>query len=72
MENQRTPISSLMATTGAVTAIFSLVVTALILSNIIPGFCSFVSGLQLVFLAFLFVLGSLAFFFGRAISRGRR
>ena len=33
MENQRTPISSLMATAGAVTAVFSLVLTALILSN---------------------------------------
>ncbi len=56
---------------GAFTAVFSLVVGLLILFAI-PGACTFVSGLQLIFLGFLFIIGVLTFFLGNALSRKKR
>jgi len=60
--------SSLLRIGGAFTAVFSLAVGLLVLF-IIPGACTFLSGLELIFLGFLFIIGVLAFFFGNALSR---
>ncbi len=53
---------------GAFTALFSLVVGVLVLF-VIPGACTFVSGLQLIVLGFLFVAGVLAFLLGNTWLR---
>ncbi len=63
--------SSLLRIGGAFTAVFSLVVGLLVLF-VIPGACNFVSGLQLIFLGFLFIIGALAFFLGAVLSRQKR
>ncbi len=60
--------SSLLRVGGAFTAVFSLVVGLLVLF-VIPGACTFVSGLQLLILGFLFIVGVLAFFLGNVLSR---
>ncbi len=67
---RQNPITSsrLLRVGGAFTAVFSLAVGLLVLL-VIPGACTFVSGLQLVFLSFLFVVGVLIFFLGNALSR---
>lgn len=56
---------------GAVTVAFSLVAGLLVLF-VIPGACSFVSGLLLIFLGFLFIIGGLAFFLGNVMLRRKR
>ena len=53
---------------GAFTVVFSLVVGLLVLF-VIPVACIFVSGLQLLFLGFLFIIGVIGFFLGNALSR---
>ncbi len=60
--------SSLLRIGGAFTAVFSLAMGLLVLF-VIPGACTFLSGLELIFLGFLFIIGVLAFFFGNALSR---
>ena len=57
---------SVLRIAGAFTAIFSLAVGLLVLL-VIPGACSFVSGVQLIVLGFLFIIGVLAFFLGNAL-----
>ncbi len=68
MVKQNAVGGSLLRIGGAFTAVFSLVVGLLVLF-VIPGACTFVSGLQLIFLGFLFVIGVLAFFLGNALLR---
>ncbi len=68
MISQNSVGSSLLRIGGAFTAVFSLVVGLLVLF-VIPGACSFVSGLQLIILGFLFVVGTFAFFLGNALLR---
>ena len=63
--------SSLLHIGGAFTAVFSLVVGLLVLF-VIPSACTFVSGLQLIILGFLFVVGVVAFFLGNALLRKKR
>ncbi len=65
-----TPLSAsqVLTTTGAVTTIFSLVAGLLVLF-VIPGACSFLGGLELVMLAFLFVFGVAAFALGKFLGR---
>ncbi len=58
--------SLLLCTGGAFTAAFSLVAGLLVLF-IIPG--SFVSGLELIILGFLFIVGVATFFLGNALLR---
>lgn len=48
---------------GAFTAIFSLVMGVLVLF-VIPGACRFLSGLQLLILGFVFIIGLLIFLLG--------
>ncbi len=69
MANQNPTSSSLLLRTGgAFTAVFSLVVGLLVLF-VIPGACSFVSGLELIILGFLFIVGVASFFLGNALLR---
>ena len=68
MVRQSSVGGSLLRIGGAFTAVFSLAVGLLVLF-VIPGACSFVSGLELIFLVFLFIIGVLAFFLGNALSR---
>ncbi len=60
--------SNLLRIGGAFTAVFSLVVGLLVLF-VIPGACSFVGGLQLIILGFLFIGGVFAFLIGLVLSR---
>ena len=65
----RSPVDlGILRTAGAFTAVFSLVVGLLVLF-VIPGACSFVGGLQLVLLGFLFLAGVFAFLLGTTVSR---
>ncbi len=57
---------SILRIGGALTAVFSLVMGLLVLF-VIPGACTFVSGLLLVVLGFLFIIGVLAFFLGNVL-----
>ncbi len=63
--------SSIVRIAGAFVAIFSLVVSLLVLF-VIPGACTFVGGLQLLILGLLFILGAVAFVIGTIFSRKRR
>ena len=56
---------------GAFTAVFSVLVGALVLFAI-PTACSFVGSLQLIILGFLFIGGVLTFLFGQALAWKRR
>jgi hypothetical protein len=58
--------SNLMRVGGAFTAVFSLAVGLLVLF-VIPSACSFVSGLELILLGFLFVIGVFTFFLGNTL-----
>lgn len=49
---------------GAFIAAFSLVM-GLLVTFVIPGACSFLGGLELIILGFLFIIGVLAFIFGQ-------
>ncbi len=51
---------------GAFVAAFSLAVGLLCLF-VLPDACTLVSGLQLAFLGFLFIIGILVFFIGQAM-----
>ncbi len=62
---------SVLRIAGAFTAIFSLAVGLLVLF-VIPSACSFVSGLLLIFLGFLFIIGGLAFLLGSVMLRRKR
>ncbi len=63
-----TTTSSILRTGGAFTAVFSLAMGLLVLF-VIPGACTFLSGLELLILGFLFVAGVIAFFIGNGLSR---
>ncbi len=70
--NEHNPTSgSVLRIAGAFIAVFSLVVGLLVLF-VIPGACTFLSGLQLIILTFLFVVGILIFFFGNTLLRKKR
>lgn len=56
---------------GAFTAVFSVVVGVIILFAL-PVACSFVGGLELIILGFLFIIGVLAFFIGVVLSWRKR
>ena len=56
---------------GAFTAVFSVVVGALVLFAI-PTACSFVGSLQLIIFGFLFIGGVLAFLLGQALVWKRK
>lgn len=60
--------STVLRIGGAFTVVFSVVVSMLVLFAI-PVACSFVSGLQLVFLGVLLIIGMLTFLLGLALSR---
>ena len=66
MIRQKSVGSSLLRIGGAFTVVFSLVVGLLVLF-VIPGACSFVSGLELIILGFLFIVGVATFFLGNAL-----
>ncbi|MFC2022293.1 hypothetical protein ACFLTR_03690 [Chloroflexota bacterium] len=68
MIGQNSAGSSLLRIGGAFTTAFSLAVGLLVLF-VIPGACTFVSGLHLIFLGFLFIIGVFAFFLGNVLSR---
>jgi len=68
MIRQKSVGSSLLCIGGAFTVVFSLVVGLLVLF-VIPGACSFVSGLELIILGFLFIVGVATFFLGNALLR---
>lgn len=51
---------------GAFTAAFSVVMALLVLF-VLPSSCSFVGGLELVFLGFSLIIGVLTFFLGQAL-----
>jgi hypothetical protein len=68
MIRQKSVGSSLLRIGGAFTVVFSLVVGLLVLF-VIPGACSFVSGLELIILGFLFIVGVVTFFLGNALLR---
>ena len=51
---------------GAFTTVFSVVAGLLVLF-VIPVACTFVSGIQLIILGFLFVIGLLVFLLGQAL-----
>ena len=70
MVTQRPISNTALRIGGAFTAVFSLVMGLLVLF-VIPGACSFVGGLQLLLLGFLFVIGVLAFFLGNALLHKR-
>ncbi len=63
--------SSLLRLSGAFIAVFSLVIGLLVLF-VIPGACTFVSGIQLILLGFLFIIGVLAFLLGQVLVWKRR
>ncbi len=71
MIRQNSTGTSLLRIVGGFTAVFSLAVGLLVLF-VIPGACTFVSGLQLIILGFLFLAGVLAFFLGNALLRKKR
>ncbi len=71
MIRQKQAGSSVLRIGGAFTAVFSLAIGLLVLF-VIPGACSFVSGLQLILLGLLFVVGVLAFLIGNALLRKKR
>lgn len=68
-----TPLSAsqVLTTTGLVTTLFSVVAGALVLF-VIPGACSFLGGLEVVMLAFLFVFGVAAFTVGKILGRRKK
>ncbi len=68
MDNQNPTSRSLVRVGGAFTAVFGLVVGLLVLF-VIPSACSFLTSLELLILAFLFVGGVLTFFLGDALLR---
>ena len=64
---RQSPVSNdLLSLGGAVTMVFSAAMGALILF-VIPGACSFVGGLQVLILGFVFVMGGLAFLLGKIL-----
>lgn len=63
--------SNVLRLGGAFVAAFSLVMGLLVLF-VIPGACSFVSGLQLLILGFLLIIGMLTFFLGTALLWRKR
>jgi len=56
---------------GGFVALFSLVMTLLILFAI-PNACSFVGGIQLIALILLFIIGLIAFIIGQVMGVARR
>lgn len=67
MVRQNPSGSSLLRIAGGFIAVFSAVMALLILF-VIPGACSFLSGLELLILGFLFIIGGLTFFLGTVFS----
>ncbi len=68
MVKQNPTTSNVLRTGGAFTAVFSLAMGLLVLF-VIPGACTFVNGLGLLILSFLFVAGVIAFFLGKGLLR---
>lgn len=71
MVKQNLSGSSLLRIAGGFIAVFSVAMTLLVLF-VIPGACSFLGGLQLLILGFLFIIGGLIFFLGTALSWKKR
>ncbi len=63
--------TSLLRIGGAFTAGFSLIMGLLVLFNVIPNPCSFLSSLELLILGFLFIIGVIAFSLGNTLVRKR-
>ena len=59
--------SGLLLIGGAVTMVFSMV--SGLLTLFLPATCTFVGGLQLLILGFLFIIGLFAFLFGLVLAR---
>lgn len=55
---------------GGFVAVFSVVMGTLVL-YVIPSACSFLGGLELLMLAFLFLLGAIAFLAGMVVLKRR-
>ncbi len=72
MVNQRNQGCRLLCIVGAFVAAFSVIIATLILFNVIPGACTFVSGLELIFLGLLFIVGVIASLVGLVLLRKRR
>ncbi len=68
METQHYSNGSVLRIAGGFIAIFSLVMGLLVLF-VIPGACSFLGGLELIILAFLFIGGGLTYGIGEVLSR---
>ncbi len=68
MKNRRIIGNNPLQISGAFIAVFSPVGGLLVLF-VIPGACTFESGLELFALSFLFVVGILVFFLSEALSR---
>lgn len=68
MIKQNSSGSNLLRIVGGFVAIFSLVMSLLVLF-VIPGACSFVGSLQLIILSFLFIGGVFSFLLGEILSR---
>ena len=62
----------LVCIVGAFIAAFSIIIATLILFNVIPSACTFVSGLELLFLGLLFIVGVIASLVGLVLLRKRR
>jgi hypothetical protein len=71
MNNQRNTFSHGLTVAGAVMVAFSVVMGILVLF-VISNVCPSVSGLQLIFLSLLFVIGVIAFLLGIALGRKKR
>ena len=68
MINRGHSIGSTLRVGGGFTAVFSLVVGLLVLF-VIPGACSFLGGIQLIILAFLLIVGVIAFSCGQFVLK---
>ncbi len=71
MIRQKLERSSLLRIVGAFVAAFSVAMGLLVLF-VIPGACSFVGGLQLLILAFLFIIGVFTFLLGQVLVWKKR
>ena len=63
---QRTTSGDLLCIGGGIAAAFGLAI-GLLLLFVMPGACTFLSGLQLTFMGFLFIAGIISFLLGRVL-----
>ena len=67
MEKENPSRNNLLRITGAVVALFSIIVGSLVMFAL-PGGCSFVTSFVLVILFFLFIAGGTTFLIGQLLS----